>query len=1077
LSTSINVDDLGEQLSLIRALNDTLINFQKVNEATTRNIESQANVFSQLGTIYSNLENSSNQLMQNFDRLHKTLNSISQKKAKPNINPSTVKELEKTSTKIDNGISQQQKQLEKISQQQKTNSENTQQQFDDAQTQTKTTQKNIQENIKSIHSSNILMKFFTEKINKFKENIENETEGFKSNPYKIIFDILKSATSIVFNLFSSVTSLVTDFIKLTFSLPFMFGSFANQIGTSFRKKIIEQLGNATEQFKETVSFNSSLGKNVLNLSNEIKNSINKFTILNERVTQIFGYENETQLLDEANKILSGLGMFSEVFGKNLSTMNSILYLKEAQLQLGIGIQELNYYALNAYVNIENINDQLHKTMVAISETSKKFNIDSKSISSIYHKLRLNIQEFGHFSEFELSEMSAKLIKLRVKTEDVTGIFSRISSFESAADVSTKLFQSFGALIDAYDLLTAEDPAKMITMLRDSMFKTGKQFATLNRHEKQLMQQITGLSAETLNTIMNFKDMSMSQEDIRQKLNQENPFDVQLKITKQLTNSIKELKKVLDFTNPFEAIFKGIAGNAAYQENVIKLTQNYSQLLENINQSIRKIDPKLIQKITMPLIIIIEKFKKSIFDGELFKIIKDGLKTISDFIQGIFTISTKSNVDDILLKYKIWYSKLQQDNKTKEEEKIIAKLSEAFKKTTDPLHDFTNDLIKSGFLIKNKEGTLSLKQNIDLEILLSKFVSESSKNEDLGKLLLIVLENKQEDDQFFTNRGNQIDLQGHVLKQLTDSLIEMMKQGGPLFLGIYNIGSSIMSALIKTIIIGSTSFLNVVNGKLSSLQTNDQDTIQNFTGIKQEEFKTMSEKFSEEMGKFIIELLPKFFNLACEVIKTSASFIYNLFIDIFTTLLSSVYENANEFQRLVIKQMISSNTIKMIQTKEEIEKKLKENEEQTKILEQRDVRFDREAVVAYLKIYENSKEIKNLIETLKNLNDQIKITQQPTKVNDASIIRIDDKDYIELIASKDTGLLVTSYEMIREKYNQLFNDITIKVENGKFNNEVNMIEDEEKYMISLIDKFGIFIDEISNDKLSDKVTISKLNFAL
>ncbi len=1121
--------DLGQQLSLLQSLNDVLNSYLVANTNMEGMFQSQSQVFSELHESFNQFENSTNELLKSLNDLYTELNKIDPDRSKIKVDESSTKKLEKEINKSASQLEKTTSDLNKASQKQ-----------DDIPKDLPTdefeefSKEYLKEHKKNIYTLDNL-------INEYKHLMESDNKLIKALKFFGNFLMgLKAVGSVVLNMLSSAISLFADFVKLTITLPFTLAERANEIGQAFRRKIIEEIGNSTEEFKKTVSFNSYAGRSVKNLAKEVSGSIKEFTILNSEYTKMFGYESETKVLEEANTILVGLGMFSEVFGKNLSTMTNMLYLKKAQSYLGIGVEELKYYALNAYVNVENINDQLHKTMMAISKVSKIFNIDSKAISSLYHKLRLNIEDFGHFSEFELAEMSAKLIKLRVKTEDVTSIFSKISTFEDAADTSAKLFQSFGAVIDAYHLLTAKDPAEMIEMLRDGMLQTGKQFSTLNRHEKQLMQQITGLSAETLNSVMNYNDLSLTQEEIRNQLNQENPIDIQIRSTKELTDGIKQLKKVLDFKSPFEAIFKGLMGNIAFQEKTKELTTNYSKLLEDINQTIVNFDKNTIDSFTLPLISLVSRFNKLIMDGTLFNTIQKGLKTLGDFIQSIFTLSTKNVIDDQILAYKYYIDSIKNQGQQLPISDLQSIVFELQKGKSDSEEKIFNELLKKGMI--NQEGQI-IPEKFSHDTLFSSLISLANKDSDLAQKYLDNLKIA------FKSKSGDIPqvqtLSQIMIKNLTGGLRELLSEGGALFSGFYQLGKTIVSSLIRAFFIASTSFLYLISGdvqKAISYTASNGLQIGKLLGLDKNDISEMSDKMAFQFGQFIRIVIPKAITIIADVIKSilisSYETLQEMILNFFGSSFNAIYPTLSSAQQIAVDLTLSEELKQRIaktSAKESVELKTKnlKNEQLTEKLEniknESDnlVGFDNKVkgsasglgagaiiggiaagagalIIGFFSLpvvvtgaviggtvglvsglyagsaadeTENALSAAEAAAAQKMLEDQSKsatpAVNATAAVNDA-LIRIDDKDSIELIASKDTGLLKTSYDFIREKYNQIANEISIKTEKIKYDNFETY--DEDKELISLINKFNNFIDDINNIDNKNNITIEKINFA-
>ena len=105
-------------------------------------------------------------------------------------------------------------------------------------------------------------------------------------------------------------------------------------------------------------------------------------------------------------------------------------------------------------------------------------------------------------------------------------------------------------VEQLQLLKAEKPEEIIEQFREAMLSTGRSFDQLNRHEKALMAQHTGLSAESLKLTMNYRNLGLSHEEIQKKLKENDPTQKQIKNLELMNDSLKKINKTMQGDNFF-----------------------------------------------------------------------------------------------------------------------------------------------------------------------------------------------------------------------------------------------------------------------------------------------------------------------------------------------------------------------------------------------------------------------------------------------------------------------------------------------------------------------------------------------
>ena len=429
--------------------------------------------------------------------------------------------------------------------------------------------------------------FFISMLSKIVSMFAKIKDAIVTGGISLIKDIpalLLSFTKTAFDMFASLIGGMTKFFIFTTTLPLTIAKVAVGIGNQIRTDLVEVIQSAGEEAKESFDLTSGIGQGADKMTQTAKGMLKTFQNPRSRLVKLFdmGAAGAAAFLKESFKAVADMGHYSEIFGPSIlnSTENG-QFVIEMQRGLGIGAQEMAYYAMQAYNSGEHPIKTLARTSDAIREVADRNDQDFKALAKDFHKLRTNIVDFGSLTTNEIANLVGKLRSMKVKTEDAVNVFKKFTSFEEAAKASAMLFQSFEMNVDAFDLLTARDPGEMLQQFRDAMFQTGRSFKDLNRHEKALMASITGVSEQGLSSLMNYMDLGLTQDEARKKLEAQDPTKEQTKMIKGLTSTIKLLQKTMTFKSPFEAFFAGLSENImnhkGLQTKLISLSKVYADI--------------------------------------------------------------------------------------------------------------------------------------------------------------------------------------------------------------------------------------------------------------------------------------------------------------------------------------------------------------------------------------------------------------------------------------------------------------------------------------------------------------------
>lgn len=713
---------------------------------------------------------------------------------------------------------------------------------------------------------------------------------------------------IITNVATSSIGIIADLTKTVMTIPFTIATMLVQPANEIRQKIVEGVGNAVESFKDEIDLDSYVGQGAAKLGRIASGSLKALQDSKSRLTQRFGYDSPENIVASGLELYKGLGQFGEFFGRSLlDNINNLFYVIEAQKAMGASNEEMKYYALEAATSTGSYIDTLSHNLSTLSKTKKEYNIDFKNLSRYYHKLRLNITQFGHLTARELSKVSATLIRLKLSSEDAVGLFGRFSSYEEAASASAKLFQSFGMLVDAYDLIAADNPAEIAIMLRDSMKVTGKNFEILDRHERQLLQGITGVSEQGLSTIFSYKNMALSQEELRKKMSAEDPTKVQLKVIRELTSAIKQIKKVLNFNSPFEALWKGLQMNMGTVKEMKKLNVELSETYESLNSAMRRLKRDKIESIITPINMFLIRFNNMINDGTLINLFTKGIRTLGNLLLGLHSEMTSSPIDNMILTF--FESMKEQDESIqfKYIGTLESRLTQVFS-VNEPLKQF----FKEKNIYFDNNGELHFESIDSLMMTLLDSLNHSNQSIVTGVTQLFqgsqvsglyesLLEQIISTNMFMQDEKAKVEksikdnsqTSTRLTKTLTKDLTEIFNEGSPLFQGFFNLGTLIAGTIVRSAMKSLTLAAYLLSGNQSAAEKFFTDTnILEKIGFNDKEYQKLSAELKEASRKFANEHGFKQFGIAkyaLRQIKGMGKFFFKLFYNAVEIALLAAYD--------------------------------------------------------------------------------------------------------------------------------------------------------------------------------------------
>ena len=702
----------------------------------------------------------------------------------------------------------------------------------------------------------------------------------------------------IVNVVKSAVGMVTKFLKLAITLPFQIAQAASSLGGKLRKELFEVVIQAGEETKQYFDQASDIGMGMKNLTDIAAGSLKSFQSVNSEETKLFGYgaQGAAKMIKETSENINAMGHFSEIFASSITKdSKNIKFLAKAQRALGLSSEDFGYLALDAASNSQGLQSTIAKTAETLSYVAKKSNVDFKRLSKNFFTLRKDIVNFGHLTNNELANLTAKMTQMGVKMQDAAAIFGKFSTFEDAANASAMLSQTFGMNVDAMKLIEAQNPGEIIDMFRHAMFETGRSFDDLNRHEKALMAQHTGMSAESLKMIMNFRRMGYTYAESKKMMEDSKPEARQLKAMKGLNSSITQMQKTMQFKSPFEAFFAGLSKALAYSPELRKVTQLLSGSYEGIFEFALNLKGEDFKGIISPIIEVV-RVMKSAFGSKGFKSgLKSVLTGISDFVAGIAGYTTKK---EAMGWSKAFNKSIKEASKDKKNKKalnaLVPEYENIFKDTK-----YKSLLKKAGINEKQLKG-LTLKSTSGILRRLEKVVDKNPEYRnafsELGKSL--TESSKGVSKRFKIEHADKKGILS-IVNGFANSMENAIKQSGGSKSKVVELSGKMMGLIIKGGAMFGLALLKLINAGLKFADAHvkgNENPLLKWLKISKKEYNEIKKGYSdafEDMFKEsdnkkksspFMNVVGKFTNVIIKALRASisgvASFVTSAIMKIF-----------------------------------------------------------------------------------------------------------------------------------------------------------------------------------------------------
>ena len=728
-----------------------------------------------------------------------------------------------------------------------------------------------------------------EQTKKTNEKIENLNKSGLSKLKGFSKGILGVASSIGNSMMSMVSS-GFQFVKFTATLPFTIMNQAAKIGNEIRSELVETVQSAAESLKEKFDLSSHIGQGIVKMAQQGKGMLMSFQSPSSELVKLFGYgaQGIANMIGFMGENIDAMGHFAEVFGNSLTKdKDNLKNFTRMVKGMGLSSEDVAYLSMDAANNMKHVNVRMAELGVTLEEVSKEYQVDRKRLSKNVMLLRRDIIQFGHLSDEEIARTTARLTHLKVKLEDAGAVFKKFSTFEDAANSVAMLSQTFGMNLDAMDMIQAQNPEEIIDMFRNSMLETGRSFQDLNRFEKDLMAQHTGMSAESLSALMNYRDLGLTHKEAVDKMNAEKPEAKQMKALKELNSAIKEVQKVLQFTSPFKAFADGLLANSTLTGDMRDALTGISNGYEGLYEYAKNLKPEVWRGILEPIKLVVSVMRE-IFESKTFKKgLINTLSAISNFVADMFGVTSedvmitnmKSNIKHVL-----GSKDISKENKTKFKGEVQTQL-----------HGILNK--NKAMLSTQIKGFQDLLNNKDpqgmLDALLNIVKDPNTKKEIRDQANKIIREMSGDLSTITTIRDDTtiVRAYGDASQQLVESVGDTAKLNEGNASKLMGISRNVMGAIIKGAGTAFLTMFRLINDgvdaaaglakKSSSEQTN---AIAEFLKIDPQEFAALGNSMNNAI-RGLLNRKGKMLNIASWIIGGFKD-VFAIIIDVFLITLKS-----------------------------------------------------------------------------------------------------------------------------------------------------------------------------------------------
>jgi hypothetical protein len=460
-----------------------------------------------------------------------------------------------------------------------------------------------------------------------------------ANAVSGLASVASSAISFVSGLVSSLFEVGKAILAIPFRVFEGFVKLSNDVA-SILAEIQTQIEHIRKQFGD---LKGPVAGTVLSLSSSMKG----FKATGLSAWGVIG--SLAQRIEYVNELATTMGpIFGKLRAEFEADGGAIIAFQKG---LGLSAEELKSVGELSISTGKSSRNVLTGMTTQALALGKAFGVDAKVISRDVGKALGDVAHFGGATVKQISVASVYSRKLGLELERIVGTLSAFETFDSAAENSAKLAQSFGVLVDSFSLMEAQSPDEQIDALRKAFFAAGRTTEGMTRQELKLLAQTTGLDEATARLAFSQQNQGMSLDMLKKKSEQaEKKQLTQAEALSKLADSIERLvRQGPEFTGFFDAMLKGFSRGVMTSGPFTKAVFNLRNALMavwreggKLGQSFVELFPGVKDLLTgLADLFRPDKFKKFAFSfrkalEQFFKDVTTGKMSFSDLMSKIRT---------------------------------------------------------------------------------------------------------------------------------------------------------------------------------------------------------------------------------------------------------------------------------------------------------------------------------------------------------------------------------------------------------------------------------------------------------
>ena len=471
--------------------------------------------------------------------------------------------------------------------------------------------------------------------------ISNLLTGFLTGPLGLAMSTIKNIPNVVASLIPALNGIITSLnglMKGFLAIPLSIISNANKLGEQIRKEN-NKIFNYLEKMEESYQKSSRIGKTFVQMHERLSSMRLSFDVDRDsplsRLYDAGGDELINRIMTENDAILKAMGTRGAIMAE--AVQKNATYYYSAKKLMNLADDDIKYLTNTAIALGKSFPTVFEELRKATKDAADHFNLDFKVMSKDVLTLRKDITNFAHKTSAELATVVGKISQMGVELQDAMTIFNKFQTFEDAATATSQLSQSFGMMIDSMQLLKAESPDQMLEMYRDAFLATGKSFQDMDRFNRSLLIQQTGLTEQAAQALFSAENAGKTYEELMAEADANDPTKKQLKAIEQMRDAIVELKQ--DLTKTFTSLFgedgpiqQGLKNAFVMNPRLRSSFESITNALNEVYKSFSFTSQKAISEMIGPAVKLINKLAKYL-KGDFLIQAKEGVAGVFQTISG------------------------------------------------------------------------------------------------------------------------------------------------------------------------------------------------------------------------------------------------------------------------------------------------------------------------------------------------------------------------------------------------------------------------------------------------------------